>query len=149
MNASKRGRMLYTLADLIERDADYLASLECLDNGKPFHEAALDVKSSADSIRYYAGFADKIHGKVIPTDGKLFGFTRAEPVGVCGQIIPVSMIQNIPIIFYLRLVLQWNFPMYMFAWKIGPALTTGNTVVIKPSELVTLPLIQSNVTILV
>ena len=78
----------------------------------------IDVKSSAASIRYYAGFADKIHGKTIPMDGNYFGFTRAEPVGVCGQIIP------------------WNFPMFMFAWKIGPALTTGNTVVIKPSELV-------------
>ncbi|KAJ6223540.1 hypothetical protein RDWZM_002085 [Blomia tropicalis] len=117
MDASKRGRLLFKLADLIERDTNYLASLESSDNGKPIHEAVIDVKSSAASIRYYAGFADKIHGKTIPMDGNYFGFTRAEPVGVCGQIIP------------------WNFPMFMFAWKIGPALTTGNTVVIKPSEL--------------
>lgn len=120
MDASKRGRLLFKLADLIERDATYLASLESFDNGKPFQEALIDVKSSVSSVRYYAGFADKIHGKTVPMDGKYFGFTRAEPVGVCGQIIP------------------WNFPMFMFAWKIGPALTTGNTIVIKPSELVSL-----------
>ena len=117
MDASKRGRLLFKLADLIERDAGYLASLESFDNGKPFAEAMMDVKSSMGCLRYYAAYADKIHGKVIPMDGKFFGFTRAEPVGVCGQIIP------------------WNFPMWMFSWKIGPALTCGNTVVIKPSEL--------------
>ncbi|KAH9389395.1 Retinal dehydrogenase 1 [Tyrophagus putrescentiae] len=117
MDASNRGRLIFKLADLIERDSAYLASLESLDNGKPITEALLDVKNSVDSLRYYAGWADKIHGKVIPSDGKLFGFTRSEPVGVCGQIIP------------------WNFSLYMAAWKIGPALTTGNTVVLKPSEL--------------
>lgn len=90
MDASKRGRLLFKLADLIERDTDHLASLESLDNGKPFREAVFDVQGSVQSLRYYAGWADKIHGKVIPTDGKLFGFTRAEPVGVCGQVIPVS-----------------------------------------------------------
>ena len=117
MDASKRGRLMFKLADLMERDLDYLASLESFDNGKPFTEAVMDVKGSIGTIRYYAGFADKIHGKTIPMDGNYFAFTRAEPVGVCGQIIP------------------WNFPMWMFSWKIGPALTCGNTVVIKPSEL--------------
>lgn len=93
MDASQRGRLLFKLADLIERDADYLASLESLDNGKPFNEALMDVQGSVSSVRYYAAWADKIHGKVIPSDGKVFGFTRAEPVGVCGQIIPVSGVQ--------------------------------------------------------
>lgn len=67
-------------------------------------------------LRYYAGWADKIHGKTIPLDGPYFCYTRHEPVGVCGQIIP------------------WNFPLLMASWKIGPALATGNTVVLKPAE---------------
>lgn len=90
MDASHRGRLLFKLADLIERDQDYLASLESLDNGKPFRESLIDVANSVSSIRYYAGWADKVHGKVIPADGKVFGYTRAEPIGVCGQIVPVS-----------------------------------------------------------
>lgn len=68
------------------------------------------------TLRYYAGWADKNHGKVIPMDGDFFAFTRHEPVGVCGQIIP------------------WNFPILMMAWKLGPALSTGNTIVLKPAE---------------
>lgn len=138
MDASKRGQLLFKLADLIERDRDYLANLESLDNGKPLRESTGDVINSVKSLRYYAGWADKIHGKTIPADGNVFGFTRAEPVGVCGQIIPVSLVvvccclQTLIVFFCV----QWNFPMFMFAWKIGPALTTGNTVVIKPSELV-------------
>lgn len=67
-------------------------------------------------LRYYAGYADKNHGKVLPIDGEYFAFTKHEPVGVCGQIIP------------------WNFPLLMQAWKLGPALATGNTVVMKPAE---------------
>jgi acyl-CoA reductase-like NAD-dependent aldehyde dehydrogenase len=104
------------LADLIERDIDYLGSLETLDNGKPFNDAIWDMNAAIASLRYYAGWADKIHGKVIPADGPLFAFTRAEPMGVCGQIIP------------------WNFPLFMMSWKIGPALATGNTCVVKPAE---------------
>jgi len=116
IDASERGRLLFKLADLISRDIDYIASLETLDNGKPFSNSFHDVKNAIASIRYYAGWADKIHGKTIPCDGPLFAFTRAEPIGVCGQIIP------------------WNFPIFMFAWKLGPALATGNTIVIKPAE---------------
>src|SRR5450432_1225879 len=117
MTASARGRMLYRLADLIEKNADELAGLESLDNGKPFLVAkAVDVAKTVACYRYFAGWADKIQGKTIPIDGEYFCYTRHEPVGVVGQIIP------------------WNFPMLMQAWKLAPALATGNTVVMKPAE---------------
>lgn len=117
MDASKRGLLLNRLADLMERDHNYLSSLETLDNGKPFSAAyAFDIPASIATLRYYAGYADKNHGRVIPMDGKFFAYTRHEPVGVCGQIIP------------------WNFPLLMMAWKIAPALATGNCVVLKPAE---------------
>jgi len=117
MDASDRGHLLYKLADLMERDRVYLASLETLDNGKPYRDSwAGDLALSIACYRYYGGFADKIHGKVIPVTGDYFSYTRHEPVGVCGQIIP------------------WNFPLLMQAWKLGPALATGNCVVMKPAE---------------
>lgn len=117
MDAANRGSLLYKLASLVERDAIYLASLETLDNGKPYAYAyAADVKETINTLKYYAGYADKNYGKVLPAAGNYFSYTRHEPVGVCGQIIP------------------WNFPLLMFAWKIAPALATGNTVVIKPAE---------------
>ncbi|KAK0181318.1 hypothetical protein PV327_003611 [Microctonus hyperodae] len=117
MDASERGNLLHKLADLIDRDRKYLASLETLDNGKPYSTAyAFDVPQSSGVLRYYAGWADKNHGKVIPMDGKYFAYTRHEPVGVCGQIIP------------------WNFPLFMASWKLAPALATGNTIVLKPAE---------------
>lgn len=117
MDASQRGVLLNKLADLMERDRAYLASLETLDNGKPFADAYnIDLELSIRCIRYYAGFADKNHGKVIPIDGSFFAFTKHEPVGICGQIIP------------------WNFPLLMQAWKLGPALAMGNTVIMKPAE---------------
>ncbi|KAL1506792.1 hypothetical protein ABEB36_006089 [Hypothenemus hampei] len=117
IDASERGRLLYKLADLIERDATYLASLETLDNGKPFNYSYyLDLDMSLKTLRYMAGWADKDHGKTVPADGQFFAYTRHEPVGVCGQIIP------------------WNFPLLMLAWKIAPALAMGNTVVLKPAE---------------
>ncbi|XP_051168044.1 aldehyde dehydrogenase, mitochondrial [Leptopilina boulardi] len=117
MDASMRGKLLNRLADFIERDKTYIASLETLDNGKPFASSyGFDVPSSIAALRYYAGYADKNHGKVLPMDGKFFAYTRHEPVGVCGQIIP------------------WNFPLLMMAWKIAPALATGNCVILKPAE---------------
>lgn len=117
INPSKRGVLLNKLADLMERDAVYLASLETYDNGKPYTASySVDVATSIQVLRYYAGWADKNHGKVLPMDGDYFGYTRHEPVGVCGQIIP------------------WNFPLLMFAWKIAPALATGNVIVLKPAE---------------
>jgi aldehyde dehydrogenase (NAD+) len=117
MPASERGRLLHRLADLIEARADELARLESLDNGKPVTVAkAVDVAATVGCYRYFAGWADKVHGKTIPIDGDFFCYTRHEPVGVVGQIIP------------------WNFPLLMQAWKLAPALATGNTVVMKPAE---------------
>jgi len=115
--ASERGRLLNKLADLIERHADELARLESLDNGKPYAMAsAADLPLTIACYRYYAGWADKVQGRTIPISGDYFCYTRLEPVGVVGQIIP------------------WNFPLLMQAWKLGPALATGNTVVMKPAE---------------
>ncbi|XP_008279045.1 retinal dehydrogenase 1-like isoform X1 [Stegastes partitus] len=117
MDASDRGRLLNRLADLVERDRLLLATLEALDCGKVFLMAYfVDLMATIKTLRYYGGWADKIHGKTIPVDGEYFTYTRHEPIGVCGQIIP------------------WNFPVMMFAWKIAPALCCGNTVVIKPAE---------------
>jgi aldehyde dehydrogenase (NAD+) len=115
--ASERGRLLNRLADLIERHADELARLESLDNGKPYAVAsAADLPLTIACYRYYAGWADKVQGRTIPINGNYFCYTRLEPVGVVGQIIP------------------WNFPLLMQAWKLAPALATGNTVVMKPAE---------------
>lgn len=116
MDASARGKLLYKLADLMERDADYLANLETSDNGMLVGNAAGCVSMSIGVLRYYAGYADKIHGKTIPIDGDYFCYTRHEPIGVCGAIVP------------------WNFPVEMVSWKLGPALCCGNTVVVKPAE---------------
>ncbi|XP_077492864.1 aldehyde dehydrogenase, mitochondrial-like [Amblyomma americanum] len=116
MDASQRGRLLFKLADLMEQNLDLIASLETLDNGKPFTNSLGDTMFAITCLRYFAGFADKVHGKTIPIDGKAFAYTRREPVGVVGQIIP------------------WNAPVLMLAWKIGPALAMGNTVVLKPAE---------------
>ncbi|KAM9270934.1 LOW QUALITY PROTEIN: retinal dehydrogenase 2 [Cariama cristata] len=116
MDASERGHLLDKLADLVERDRTILATMESLNSGKPFLQAFyVDLQGVIKTLRYYAGWADKIHGMTIPVDGDYFTFTRHEPIGVCGQIIP------------------WNF-LLMFAWKIAPALCCGNTVVIKPAE---------------
>jgi aldehyde dehydrogenase (NAD+) len=117
MSASERGRLLNRLADLIEKHSDELAHLESLDNGKPYSVAkAADLPLTVACYRYYAGWADKVQGKTIPISGDYFCYTRHEPVGVVGQIIP------------------WNFPLLMQAWKLAPALATGNTVVMKPAE---------------
>ena len=117
MDARDRGRLMYKLADLIEEDIDELAALESLDNGKPIRESRnIDLPLVIDVLRYYAGYADKIHGQTIPIRGNYLCYTRREPVGVAGQIIP------------------WNFPMLMVAWKWGPALAAGCTVVMKPAE---------------
>ena len=117
MNASERGHLLYKLADAVEANINELAALESLDNGKPISDAlAADLPLSAACYRYYAGWADKTFGQTIPVNGPYFCYTRHEPVGVVGQIIP------------------WNFPLLMQAWKWGPALACGNTVVLKPAE---------------
>lgn len=117
MNARERGRLIYKLADLIEANKAELAALETLDNGKPLNDSFnIDLPLALDCYRYYAGWADKIEGKTIPINGPFFCYTRHEPVGVVGQIIP------------------WNFPLLMQAWKWGPALASGCTVILKPAE---------------
>jgi len=117
MDARDRGQCLNRLADLIAANQQELAALETLDNGKPINDSrAADLPLTIDCLRYYAGWADKIHGDTIPVRGDYFSYTRREPVGVVGQIIP------------------WNFPMLMVAWKWGPALAAGCTIVMKPAE---------------
>jgi aldehyde dehydrogenase (NAD+) len=117
MSATQRGELLYKLADLIEQNIAELARLETLDNGKPLNDSLnADLALVIACYRYYAGWADKIQGKTIPINGPYFCYTRHEPVGVVGQIIP------------------WNFPLLMQAWKLAPALATGNTVVLKTAE---------------
>ncbi|XP_026732427.1 aldehyde dehydrogenase X, mitochondrial-like [Trichoplusia ni] len=116
LDASQRGRLLLKLADLLERDAKYLADLETLDCGKPVKQAEGEAIWAASILRYYAGKADKILGNTIPADGEVMTFTLKEPVGVCGQILP------------------WNYPIPMFVWKIAPAFAAGCTVVVKPAE---------------
>ncbi|CAG8484236.1 1746_t:CDS:2 [Cetraspora pellucida] len=118
VDGKERGRLLNKLADLIERDTEELAALETLDNGQTISTAKfIDIGHSIDCYRYFAGWADKIHGKVIETDPSKFAYTRHEPLGVCAAIIP------------------WNFPILMQAWKMAPALACGNTVILKPSEM--------------
>lgn len=115
----ERSRLLHKLADLIERDADELAELEALNNGKPVKMARdFDIGDSVQCLRYYAGWADKLTGQSIEVDNqKKLAFTRHDPIGVCGQIIP------------------WNYPINMWSWKVAPALAVGCTIVMKPSEL--------------
>ncbi|KAJ5560523.1 Aldehyde dehydrogenase [Penicillium frequentans] len=113
---SERGRMLTKLADLFERDIETLAAIEAIDNGKAITLGKSDVTNAAGCLRYYGGWADKIVGQTIDQNNQTLSYTRHEPVGVCGQIIP------------------WNFPILMWAWKIGPAIAAGNTVIIKTAE---------------
>ncbi|QBD81666.1 aldehyde dehydrogenase family protein [Ktedonosporobacter rubrisoli] len=118
LTPSQRGRLLWKLSDLIEQNAEELALLETLDNGKPIkYSRAGDVPLTVDHFRYFAGWATKLEGETIPVSiPNMFTYTLREPVGVVGQIIP------------------WNFPLQMAAWKLAPALACGNTVVLKPAE---------------
>lgn len=117
MNPHKRSRLLWQLADLVEANADELGLLETRDNGKPYFEARrIDIPSVAQTLRYYAGLADKVQGDTVPVPGPFLNYTLREPLGVVGAIIP------------------WNFPLSMAAWKVAPALACGNTVVLKPAE---------------
>ncbi|CAI7361622.1 ATV_collapsed_G0052880.mRNA.1.CDS.1 [Saccharomyces cerevisiae] len=111
-----RGKALYRLAELIEQDKDVIASIETLDNGKAISSSRGDVDLVINYLKSSAGFADKIDGRMIDTGRTHFSYTKRQPLGVCGQIIP------------------WNFPLLMWAWKIAPALVTGNTVVLKTAE---------------
>jgi len=117
MDASVRGEILNRLADLMERDREELAALETLDNGKPFGDSFnVDLTLAIKCLRYYAGWADKLHGKTIPIDGPFLCMTRREPIGVVGAIIP------------------WNFPIMLMIWKLAPALCCGNCIIVKPAE---------------
>lgn len=117
LDASQRGALLYKLADLIERDIAYLATLECSNNGKLFQSALEgDIPTAVGALRFYAGAADKVGGSVLPVDGFNFSYTRFEPLGVVGAITP------------------WNYPIELACVKIAPAVAMGNTVVLKPAE---------------
>ncbi|CAL5198276.1 unnamed protein product [Lathyrus oleraceus] len=117
MTAYERSRILLRFADLVEKHNDEIAALETWNNGKLYDQAAkTELPMFVRLFRYYAGWADKIHGMTVPADGNYHVQTLHEPIGVAGQIIP------------------WNFPLLMFAWKVGPALACGNTIVLKTSE---------------
>ena len=121
LSASERGRLIWKIADLLEQNLEEFAQLESLDNGKPLTVARVaDVPLAIDMFRYMAGWTTKIEGNTIPISAgggqKYLAYTVREPVGVAGQIIP------------------WNFPLLMAAWKLGPALATGCTVILKPAE---------------
>jgi phenylacetaldehyde dehydrogenase len=117
LSPSQRARLIYKLADKLEERLEDFALLESLDNGKPLAVARVaDVPMAVDNLRYMAGWATKILGDSIPIPGEFHAYTRREPIGVVGQIIP------------------WNFPLLMAAWKLGPALAAGCTIVLKPAE---------------
>ena len=116
LTASQRGALLFKLAELVRRDAKILATLESRDNGKPLRETQGEVQRAADWITFFAGAADKINGEQIPFRPDALAYTRREPVGVVGAILP------------------WNSPISLYSWKLGPALAAGNTVVLKPAE---------------
>ncbi|TVY54226.1 Aldehyde dehydrogenase, partial [Lachnellula suecica] len=111
-----RGNLMIKLSDLVAQHADVLGTIETWDNGKPYNDSLGDVGEVEGTIRYYGGYADKIHGQTIDVGPSKLAYTIREPVGVCGQIIP------------------WNYPLAMAAWKLGPALACGNTIVIKAAE---------------
>ena len=117
LSASERGRLIWKLADLLEKNIDEFAELETLDNGKPIFESRfVDMPMVIDVLRYYAGWATKIHGETVNTFETAFTYTLREPVGLVGMIVP------------------WNFPLLLASWKLGPALACGNTIVWKPAS---------------
>ena len=125
MSGAERGRLLWRLADLVERDREVLAALEAADVGRPYFEPfTFEIPLVADTFRYFAGWADKITGTTFslpPFAGQeRFSYTLRQPIGVIGAITP------------------WNAPTMILAWKLAPALAVGNTVVVKPAELASL-----------
>ena len=116
ITASQRGALLYKLAELIKRDGAKLAELESRDNGKPLRDTVGEVQRAIDWLVYFAGAADKIEGEQIPIRPNALAYTRREPVGVVGAILP------------------WNSPLLLYSWKLGPALAAGNAMVLKPAE---------------
>ena len=124
LNASQRGQLLRRLGDLVAENADRLAEIEVKDNGKLLSEMAAQLRYAPSFYHYFAGLADKIEGAVIPSDKASFTYTLHEPLGVCAAIIP------------------WNSPLLLTAWKLGPALAAGNTVVVKPSEFTSASMLE-------
>lgn len=120
----QRARYLFRIAELIEAHGDELAELITLDNGKPIGESLSEVARTAQTFRYYGGWATKIYGETNPSDPGFFNYTLREPIGVCGQIIP------------------WNGPLSAISWKVAPALACGDTVVLKPAEQTPLPALR-------
>ncbi|MDT8435558.1 MAG: aldehyde dehydrogenase family protein [Gemmatimonadota bacterium] len=117
MDPHERARLLWRLADLVEARTDEIAEVETRDNGKPLFESArIDIPFVVSNLRYFAGFADKLAGDVIPVSGPFLNYTLREPVGVVGAIVP------------------WNFPLNIASWKVAPALACGNAVILKPAE---------------
>ncbi|KAJ5113273.1 hypothetical protein N7456_001807 [Penicillium angulare] len=115
--ATERGELMGRLADLMWENRELLASIDAWDNGKPYHVTFdEDLVEATSTIRYYSGWADKTFGQTINTTPQKFAYTLRQPIGVVAQIIP------------------WNYPLAMAAWKLGPALACGNTVVLKPAE---------------
>lgn len=113
----ERRKIIMKLADLIDENAEELAALDTIDAGKLFDFGkTVDIPGAAETLRYYAGAADKIHGETLKMSRELQAYTLREPIGVVGHIVP------------------WNFPSQMFAMKVGPALAAGCTMVVKPAE---------------
>lgn len=122
--AQERAKLLFALADVIEKEAHQFAELETRNSGKPLREAETDVNDCCACFRYYAGLAAKPHGQTYDVPENMQAFTVREPIGVCAQIVP------------------WNYPLLMAAWKLAPALAAGNTVVFKPAEITPLTVIR-------
>jgi acyl-CoA reductase-like NAD-dependent aldehyde dehydrogenase len=116
LSGRKRGAILYRAARLLESSLGDVARLETLQNGKPLFESKIDVSMTVETLRYYAGWADKLTGETVPVEGPYFTYTLREPVGVVGAIVP------------------WNFPLNLASWKVAPAIAAGCTVVLKPAE---------------
>jgi len=117
LDSHRRSELLWALADLLEENADELAELETMDNGKTLFESRrVDLPGVVENFRYFAGMADKVEGQTIPVSGPYLNYTLLEPLGVVGCIVP------------------WNFPLSLASWKVAPALACGNTVVLKPAE---------------
>src|SRR5213083_2219855 len=114
--AQQRGRILFAMADIVRKNAAMLAELETLNSGKPIVESEFDMNDTASCFEYYGGLATKIHGETLPVPDNALNLTLREPVGVAGLIVP------------------WNYPLMLAAWKLGPALAAGCTVIVKPAE---------------
>ncbi len=117
MAARERGRIIWRIGELLRENLEEVAILETIDNGKPIFESRyVEIPMVAEVFQYYAGWADKVHGEVIPVSGNALDYTLREPLGVVAAIVP------------------WNFPLLLASWKIAPALAMGNTVIVKPAS---------------